>query len=67
MVVVVDDAMLREHFDFSGRIVFRFDLKELAVPLICGGVNSVDLLDWLRFSVYEVVGSRYFAPALAIN
>ena len=55
VVVIVDDAMLREHLDLGGCIIFGFDLKQFAVPGIGSGVDSINFLDGLFFTVHKVI------------
>ena len=64
VIVVVDDAMLREHFDLRRRIVFGFDLKQFTVSSISRSVNAINLLNGVLFTIDKMIGFTIFLTSL---
>ena len=56
MIVVVDDTVFREHFDFGGAVVLRLNLEQLSVTLVLGGIHTIDLLHRDFLTIDKVIG-----------
>ena len=64
MIVIVDNAMVGEHFDFRGCACFRFYLEQLPVSLVSRGIHTVYLLYRDLLAIDNVVGFTVFCPGL---
>ena len=67
VVIVVDDTMLREHFDFGGRLVLSLDFEQLPVSLVCRCIYPVHSLYRDLYAIDKVICFTIFRPSLCNN
>lgn len=60
MVVIVDDTVVGEHFDFCRSVRLSLDLKQLPVSLVCRSIHTVDTLNRHLLTIDNVIGFTVF-------
>ena len=56
LVIVVDNAVFREHFDLGSSVILRLNLEQLSVTLVLCGIDTVYLLYRDLLTIDKVIG-----------